>query len=157
MARAIRRYAVVAAAAMVAFAAGCGGDPDTAPTPPVGTPAPPATPPGEPPSPPAADEDGDSEDAVTVTVGLADFSIDLSEETFTPGTYTFVVEQQGAMAHALAIEGPGVAEETGIINPGGPAEELTVTLEPGTYELWCPVANHRQMGMALTIEVTDSA
>jgi plastocyanin len=154
MARAIRRFAMVAVAAAVALAAGCGGDPEPVPTPPAGTPAPPASPPGEP---PAAEEDENAEDAVTITVGLADFSIEMAETTFAPGTYTFVVEQQGAMAHALAIEGPGVAEETSIINPGGPAEELTVTLGPGTYELWCPVANHRQMGMALTIEVTDSA
>jgi uncharacterized cupredoxin-like copper-binding protein len=36
----------------------------------------------------------------------------------------------------------------------GQSEDLTVTLEPGTYQLWCPVGNHRGMGMELTVDVS---
>lgn len=35
----------------------------------------------------------------------------------------------------------------------GSVEELTVTLQPGTYEVWCSVGNHRQRGMGTEITV----
>jgi plastocyanin len=127
--RRLRWLGLVAAA--VLLAAACGDDNDTE----------------EAPSPP-------EEDPTTVTVSLVDFDIELSETSLTAGAYTFVVEQDGRSPHALAIEGPGVSEVSSTIPAGGPSEELMVTLEPGTYELWCPVGNHRALGMVLTIEVS---
>jgi uncharacterized cupredoxin-like copper-binding protein len=40
-----------------------------------------------------------------------------------------------------------------VIDPGGADETLTVTLQAGTYELWCPVGSHREQGMETTITV----
>ena len=92
--------------------------------------------------------------AMRVTAALSDFSIELSEESFAPGAYTFVAEQQGENPHALSISGPGVdTASTPVIEPGGEAQELTVNLEQGTYELWCPVGNHRALGMEVEITV----
>src|SRR6266545_2569452 len=72
----------------------------------------------------------------------------------TAGAYTFVVEQQGKHPHALSIKGPGVdTTSTPTIQPGGASERLTVTLQPGRYELWCPVGNHKAQGMHTTITV----
>lgn len=141
----LRRCAAVGAAAVMVLAIGCNND------------EPAVTPPAEEPTPPAEEPSPPPDEVVTVTAGMVDFDIELSETSFEPGTYTFVAEQQGATPHALAIEGPGVSDETGIIEPGGPSEELTVTLEPGTYELWCPVDNHREMGMEVTIEVAEGS
>lgn len=39
------------------------------------------------------------------------------------------------------------------LEPGGAAQELAVVLQPGTYELWCPVGDHRALGMTVTITV----
>lgn len=150
--RTFRRWGVVTVALLLVTA--CGDDADTDDTGTPGLPTPTmgdATPTPElmSPSPTAAPDGGPT----TVTASLVDFRIELSQTDFPAGEYTFVVEQDGQMPHALAIEGPGVNEVTGIIEPGGSSEELAMTLEPGTYELWCPVGNHRSMGMQVTIDV----
>ncbi|MDQ2791016.1 MAG: cupredoxin domain-containing protein [Actinomycetota bacterium] len=90
---------------------------------------------------------------MTVTAVEKDFSIELSEKTFAPGTHTFRVQNQGSSPHDLSITGPGVANaESQVINSGA-TTELTVTLEPGTYQLWCSVDGHRAKGMETTITV----
>jgi uncharacterized cupredoxin-like copper-binding protein len=87
-----------------------------------------------------------------IDVDEKDFTIELSTMEFTPGTYTFVATNNGQTTHALEIEGQGLEEETEDIAPGDTAE-LTVTLEAGEYELYCPVGNHKDMGMKLDITV----
>jgi len=95
---------------------------------------------------------GDDEAGQRVRVRLVDYRIDMPT-SLRAGTYTFVIEQAGNHPHALAIQGPGVDEESDVIEPGGRSAEMTVTLRPGTYEVWCPVGNHRAMGMELTLQV----
>jgi plastocyanin len=56
------------------------------------------------------------------------------------------------LPHAIEVEGNGVEEETDTIEPGGEAS-VTVDLEPGTYEFYCPVDNHRGQGMEGTLTV----
>ena len=74
-----------------------------------------------------------------------------------PGTYTFVFTNDGGATHALEIEGHGIEEETEEIGAGESAE-LTVELsEPGEYELYCPVGNHKGQGMEGTLVVGGSA
>lgn len=91
--------------------------------------------------------------ARTVQVSETDFALKLSEAAFSPGDYTFEVKNDGKVTHALAISGPGVATtQTGVLAPGG-TEKLTVTLREGEYELWCPVGNHRGLGMTTRIKV----
>lgn len=92
--------------------------------------------------------------ATIVTVTLTDFKITLSTTSLSPGPYTFVAEQRGQSPHALSIQGPGVETvTTPTIPPGGPSQRLNVTLQPGTYEMWCPVDNHRALGMEVTVTV----
>lgn len=89
----------------------------------------------------------------TVTVSEREFSLQLSHTSFTPGTYTFVADDIGKTVHALAISGPGVpTTKTQTISPGDKVQ-LTVTLQVGTYELWCPVDEHKQLGMDTRIKV----
>jgi len=59
----------------------------------------------------------------------------------------------GLSPHALAIAGPGASGQTSVVQPGGAGQELTVSLQPGMYELWCPVGNHRALGMTATMTV----
>ncbi|MBA2383309.1 MAG: cupredoxin domain-containing protein [Actinobacteria bacterium] len=80
----------------------------------------------------------------------ADVSVDAAGET------TIRVVNNGEFPHALEVEGEGVEEETGSLAPGESAE-LTVELEEGEYELYCPIGNHREQGMEGTLVVGAGA
>ncbi|WP_370065566.1 hypothetical protein [Streptacidiphilus sp. MAP5-3] len=83
-----------------------------------------------------------------------EFKLTLSTTAFKPGAYTFVAQNAGTVSHALAISGPGVpTHQTPILSPGGKAD-LSVTLKPGSYELWCPVDGHKALGMDTHITVS---
>lgn len=88
-----------------------------------------------------------------VTATETDFEIELSETSFSPGTYTFVAENEGQTTHALEVEGQGMEEETADLEPGD-SERLTVILEEGEYEIYCPVGDHEERGMKTTITVS---
>jgi plastocyanin len=90
----------------------------------------------------------------TIEVSLSEFALDPSQVSVQkPGTYTFRAVNDGQTVHALEIEGHGVEEETEDIQPGETAE-LTVELtEAGDYELYCPIGNHRDMGMDGSVQI----
>ena len=69
-----------------------------------------------------------------------------------PGTYTFEATNDGGVDHSLEIEGNGVEEVTETIGPGESAS-VTVDLESGTYEMYCPIGNHRDLGMSGEVTV----
>ncbi|MBD0292979.1 MAG: hypothetical protein ICV70_05345 [Jiangellaceae bacterium] len=148
----------VAASALIALLlASCGGDEGDAATATSPAPSPEATmetPEASPAEPTTEDTPSPAGEAIEVTARLTEFSIELSQQTFAPGAYEFVAEEEGEFPHALSIEGPGVdSASTEVIQPGGESQRLTVTLESGTYTLWCPVGNHRAQGMETTITV----
>ncbi|GAA0531191.1 hypothetical protein GCM10011581_27940 [Saccharopolyspora subtropica] len=92
--------------------------------------------------------------STVVTVGLTEFSLDLSRDVVPPGPVTFVAQQHGQASHALVVEGPGLpGVQTPVIQRGGEDQQLTATLQPGTYRLWCPVGRHREQGMTATLTV----
>jgi plastocyanin len=90
----------------------------------------------------------------TIEVHLSEYKLNPSTVSVdTPGTYTFKAVNDGQSVHALEIEGHGVEEETEDIQPGESAE-ITVDLqEAGDYELYCPVDDHRAMGMDGSVDV----
>ena len=90
----------------------------------------------------------------TVTATEADFSIKLSQSTLPAGTYTFTVDNAGKATHSLKIQGPGGVDMTSDKVQGGASTTMTVTLQPGTYEVYCPIGNHRAMGMDTTLTVS---
>jgi len=89
-----------------------------------------------------------------VDVTLKNFSITVSGgTTLAAGTYTFHVSNSGPLGHNLTIDGPGVSDATtGTFNAGGTAD-LTVTLKDGTYEFYCSVPGHKELGMDDTVTV----
>lgn len=90
-----------------------------------------------------------------IVVGLTEYALSIEETSLSAGTYTLVAEQQGGAPHALSIAGPGIeTQTTDVLAPGDDPAELTVTLQPGTYELWCPVGTHRAQGMDATLTVS---
>ncbi|KUJ70480.1 copper-binding protein [Streptomyces albus subsp. albus] len=91
--------------------------------------------------------------ATQVNVKLVDFSLHLSQKTFKAGNYTFVAKNDGSQVHALEITGSGAHQETRELAPGQSAR-FTVTLKSGaTYQLFCPVDGHRELGMKTTLTV----
>lgn len=121
--------------------AGCGGS--AAPT------APSATAPSA-----AASAATEPSEGTVVEVEMTEFALEFSQDTFTPGTYTFKAPNAGQFPHTISITGPGVAGATA----GGPAQggeevSMTVDLQPGTYKVWCPVRDHEARGMVSEITV----
>ena len=125
---------VVTASLAIALLAACGGT-STANTP----------------TPSAAS----SPSAVGTKVGVTEkeFSITLDRTSFSPGKYSFAIQNQGKYPHNLKISGPGVTSAGSSVMTGGQSGSLTVTLQKGTYQLWCGVPGHKDKGMATTITV----
>jgi plastocyanin len=83
-----------------------------------------------------------------------DFGIEVADTDLTAGTYEIEVVNDGGATHDLVVERDGEdVDGTGPINPGESAT-LTVPLEPGEYVFYCSIANHRAMGMEITVTVT---
>jgi uncharacterized cupredoxin-like copper-binding protein len=125
------RYVLTTIAVLVLALAGCGGDGNdsgggTTTTAAAGTP---------------------------VTMSLVDFALEpKTVQLDAPGTYTFMVTNNGQTSHALEIDGNGVEEETDTLSPGD-SGEVTVELTAGEYELYCPIDGHRANGMEGTLVV----
>jgi uncharacterized cupredoxin-like copper-binding protein len=90
--------------------------------------------------------------AQTVEVSEVDYKIRLPETTLKPGKYTFAVKNDGKVPHDLVVKGAG-QEGTPEIAPGK-SESLTVELKPGSYEFYCSIPGHKQLGMDLTVTVS---
>ena len=109
-----------------------------------------------------SDEGGDGEATPgtpqkTIVISETDYALDPGSVSLDePGTYAFDVVNDGQVAHALEIEGEGIEEETETLEPGERAT-LTVTLEAGEYELYCPVGDHADRGMTGKLEVAGSS
>jgi len=105
---------------------------------------------------PSVDGAGDSPLPVGTVVQVTEheFQIILSQETFTAGDYAFELGNDGTVVHNLTIAGPGLdgAQSPDVLP--GETGLLNVTLEKGTYELWCTIGNHKASGMDITITVS---
>jgi uncharacterized cupredoxin-like copper-binding protein len=138
-----RRLSIATAAVLVAAASvgvvACGGDDDEETTPAETTTAP-------------AGGGGGGEQ--TLKVSETEYKLDPSDPTVKPGTVTFEVSNDGQVVHNLEVEGPSGEAELEQDLQAGQSAELTVDLnQPGKYEWYCPVGNHRELGMEGTITV----
>lgn len=88
-----------------------------------------------------------------VSVSEVDYKIRLPETTLKAGKYAFEVQNQGKVPHNLVIKGTGVDEATSDLAPGI-SESLTVQLKPGSYEFYCSIPGHKQLGMDQKVTVT---
>jgi plastocyanin len=89
-----------------------------------------------------------------VTATETEFKIQLSTTTLKPGATTIVAENKGHVAHSLEINGPGVSDQRiqGTIPPGS-SMQLHVVLQNGSYEIFCPIAGHKNLGMDVHVTV----
>jgi uncharacterized cupredoxin-like copper-binding protein len=126
--------AVVAVAGMAAFAAGCGGSNDTSSS----TAASSTT---------TAAQGGAGSSSV-------DFKLNPSDPKVKAGQVTFNVSNDGQTVHSLEVEGPNGDQELQSDLSPGQSGVLSVDLsKPGKYEFYCPIGNHKQLGMKGEITV----
>ena len=103
------------------------------------------------PSSPAAESPAEAE---TVAVTEGEMFIELSEDSYSSGSYTFEVVNEGRMPHDFVVERDGAdVAATEVLQPGQSAT-LTVTLEQGDYVFYCSVGSHRAAGMETPVTVS---
>lgn len=95
--------------------------------------------------------------AATVTATLTDFHIAMSPSTLAPGRYTVVIKDAGAVPHSLVFSGAGGTQALGRDLQPGQSANMTVNLQAGTYDVFCPVPGHKEMGMDLQLQVASTA
>ena len=96
-------------------------------------------------------------DPTPVSAKLSEWAIQLSGATVPAGPVSFTVTNGGSIPHAFEVEGQGIERETPLIQPGASAT-LTLTLKPGTYEVYCPVGqdSHKKLGMETHLKVVGA-
>ena len=84
----------------------------------------------------------------TVNVSETEYKLDpANPKVAKAGKVKFQVTNDGQVVHALEVEGPGGEAETEEIQPGQTASVTVDLSKAGTYEMYCPIGNHRQRGM----------
>jgi uncharacterized cupredoxin-like copper-binding protein len=94
----------------------------------------------------------------SVSLTATDYKFNPSDPTVKAGQVTFTEKNDGQTTHSLEIEDvtPGndqrLGGDNGEVAPGQ-SGTLTVNLKPGKYEFYCPILNHKQLGMEGEITV----
>jgi plastocyanin len=78
----------------------------------------------------------------------------LSSRTAPPGAAVIQFVNYGEDPHDMRLQraGGGRLYKTPVMQPGQ-YFNLSVKLVPGHYQLWCSIANHRQLGMQAVLVV----
>ena len=89
-----------------------------------------------------------------VQVAAKEFYFVLSRRSLVAGPAIVELVNFGEDPHDLRLQRVGGAHVSGIpeVQPGDHFD-LSVTLLPGKYRLWCSIANHRQLGMQAVLTV----
>jgi plastocyanin len=85
-----------------------------------------------------------------VTVVADDMHFVEPPSTLPAGTTIVAIDNVGDAPHDLTFEG---VDGAAVGARGGQAEAGEVTLEPGTYTVYCSVSGHREAGMEFTVTV----
>lgn len=88
----------------------------------------------------------------TVPIALQDFRLEPDHLTIKAGGITFVLKNEGRYTHDFRVEGQGIDEKAPKVGQGR-TFEWKITLQPGSYQISCPISNHADRGMNGTLEV----
>jgi plastocyanin len=90
----------------------------------------------------------------SVAISETEYALDPADPSVSAGTVTFDVSNDGEITHNLEVEGPNGEVELDQDLAAGDSGTLEVDLsEPGTYEMYCPIGDHRDQGMEGEITV----
>jgi plastocyanin len=89
-----------------------------------------------------------------IQVTAKEFFYTLSSRSVKAGPAIIQFVNYGEDPHDMRVERVGGTHVYGTaeLQPGGHVD-LSVKLLPGRYELWCSIANHRQLGMEAVLVV----
>jgi uncharacterized cupredoxin-like copper-binding protein len=88
----------------------------------------------------------------TVEVRLTEYTIEMPQ-TLPPGPTIFLVRNEGQKSHSFKIQGPGIdAMLEAVVRPKETGT-LQVTLQPGEYQIHCPIGSHAAKGMTMKLVV----
>lgn len=86
-----------------------------------------------------------------VTVAMVDIAFEPSEFTIEADTDVVVfLPNEGMLEHNFVIDELDIASE---IIPGGESTTVTINAPAGTYEYYCSVPGHKEIGMVGTLTV----
>jgi uncharacterized cupredoxin-like copper-binding protein len=90
----------------------------------------------------------------SVDLTATDYKFNPSDPTVKSGEVTFTLANDGQTSHSLEIEDVNGEDQEleGEVSPGQDGT-LKVNLPPGKYEFYCPVENHKELGMEGDITV----
>jgi uncharacterized cupredoxin-like copper-binding protein len=94
-----------------------------------------------------------SAQAQKLTATEVDFAITLDQTALKSGPHEITVVNNGQTTHALAVEENGTVKATSHPVEPGQSTTMTVDLDAGPYVFYCPIDNHRAMGMQLNVTV----
>jgi uncharacterized cupredoxin-like copper-binding protein len=89
----------------------------------------------------------------SLKVGETEYALNPTNATLQHGAVTIDVSNDGKIAHSLNVEGPNGDIELGKTLNAGDTGSFTANLPPGTYEWYCPIDGHKDLGMKGEITV----
>ena len=91
-----------------------------------------------------------------VKVKLSEYDMELlNEKPIGPGLTVFEVTNEGEKEHSFVIEGLDVIQRLEENLKPGETRTISVELKPTGYNIYCPIDNHKNMGMASVIRITE--
>lgn len=92
----------------------------------------------------------------TIKIAQKEFAFTPKTVTVAAGPARFVLTNSGTIEHDFMIDALGV--NSGLIKPGAtvtipPAGKSPLVLKKGTYQGYCMVPGHKELGMVITIDV----
>jgi uncharacterized cupredoxin-like copper-binding protein len=95
-----------------------------------------------------------------IAVGETEYKLTPAGPSVKSGTVTITAKNNGAVPHAIEVEGGGAGgkdAKSATISPGQ-STKLTVDLKAGkTYTWYCPIDGHKGLGMKGTIKVAGAS
>jgi uncharacterized cupredoxin-like copper-binding protein len=92
--------------------------------------------------------------AQTIDISATDFKFDPANPNVkNAGVVEFRLTNDGQTSHALEVEGPGGEVETDVIQLGESTTLKADLSRKGSFVIYCPVGNHRELGMEGEVRV----
>jgi uncharacterized cupredoxin-like copper-binding protein len=91
--------------------------------------------------------------ANVVEARLSEYKIDMPNSLHA-GAITFRVTNAGTIEHNFVVDGQGIKKSFDTNLQPNQTNTLQVNLTPGTYQVYCPIDDHKSLGMLVNLTVT---